>query len=643
MANAASTLGVSLQGDFEEMGSFRLAVAKYSLVHGIPYKVEISKHDEYKAVCPLAHGKSPNEQRRICSFRITAYKSTSKKKASVKLSRTSVLEHSLECYADKKSSTVKVLKELFEDHHTIFKTFLPKDLQGLVRADYGVEVPYHTCWKAIRAIDEAKQHVNDASFQYIESFFQSIVEANPGTVTGIERREDNTFLLGFLCPRATQEAFPHCLPIVIVDACHLKSKYEGMIMTASAMDGEKSIVPLALSVVPGENEATWTYFFTKLKQAIPGIDDASIVIMSDREKGLRTAIRNVLPNAIPGVCVWHLEKNVNKEFKTKFEGRIWAAAKAKNYADYEKAMNYIRNKKYKNQAIGQAAYEYLLQSNPKTWATVYFPTPRFSVVTSNSAESMNSTYEELRNGSYMNAFILFVDKISTIMFERRQKYEAVTNPAPPSIYRQYKTNLNAGRVHTLTQSSETCFQVKHPAKVEQRVVHLDRKSCSCGEFQENCFPCRHACKAINNMKGSFLDYIHPSYKIEGLRNVYRGSVLPVPLDRLENDNVTLPPPRVPKRGRPRERRLRSSGEINHESRNSCGHCHQKGHNQRTCPNRGQNLPALNLAPTESDVQASNAGITNNASGQKRRKRRSVQCAKCGANHYPSKTPCRANG
>jgi hypothetical protein len=59
-----------------------------------------------------------------------------------------------------------------------------------------------------------------------------------------------------------------------------------MLMTASAMDGEKSILQLALAVVPGENEATWTYFFRKLKQSVPGIDDASIVIISDREKGL---------------------------------------------------------------------------------------------------------------------------------------------------------------------------------------------------------------------------------------------------------------------------------------------------------------------------------------------------------------------
>jgi hypothetical protein len=105
-----------------------------------------------------------------------------------------------------------------------------------------------------------------------------------------------------------------------------------------------------------------------------------------------------------------LGKDCEQEFKTKFEGRIWSAAKAKNHADYEKAMNYIRSKKFKNQAIGQAAYEYILQSNPSTWATVHFPNPRFSVVISNSAESMNSTYAEFRNGSYLNAFIRLLTK-----------------------------------------------------------------------------------------------------------------------------------------------------------------------------------------------------------------------------------------
>jgi hypothetical protein len=58
MSNAALTVGASLQGEFEEMGSFRLAVAKYSLVHGIPYKVETSKPEEYKPFVLLPMGTS---------------------------------------------------------------------------------------------------------------------------------------------------------------------------------------------------------------------------------------------------------------------------------------------------------------------------------------------------------------------------------------------------------------------------------------------------------------------------------------------------------------------------------------------------------------------------------------------------------
>jgi hypothetical protein len=55
-----------------------------------------------------------------------------------------------------------------------------------------------------------------------------------------------------------------------------------MLKTAPAMDGEKSIVLLVLAVVPGENEATWTYFFRKLKHT------------SDRETGLRAKAATTL-------------------------------------------------------------------------------------------------------------------------------------------------------------------------------------------------------------------------------------------------------------------------------------------------------------------------------------------------------------
>jgi hypothetical protein len=113
----------------------------------------------------------------------------------------------IECYADKKSTTVQVLKELFEDHHTIFKTFLPKDLQGLVRADYGIEVPYHTCWRAIRAIDEAKQHVNDASFQYIEAFFSPLLKAIQEQLQASNVVKKTHFFLASCVPELRKKRF----------------------------------------------------------------------------------------------------------------------------------------------------------------------------------------------------------------------------------------------------------------------------------------------------------------------------------------------------------------------------------------------------------------------------------------------------
>jgi hypothetical protein len=39
---------LQLSAYYDEKKSFRLAVAKYSLVHGIPYKVETSKPEVYK-------------------------------------------------------------------------------------------------------------------------------------------------------------------------------------------------------------------------------------------------------------------------------------------------------------------------------------------------------------------------------------------------------------------------------------------------------------------------------------------------------------------------------------------------------------------------------------------------------------------
>lgn len=49
--------------------------------------------------------------------------------------------------------------------------------------------------------------------------------------------------------------------VVIVDGTHLKGKYAGCLLTASAQDGNYQIFPLAFAIVDSENDMSWDWFF----------------------------------------------------------------------------------------------------------------------------------------------------------------------------------------------------------------------------------------------------------------------------------------------------------------------------------------------------------------------------------------------
>ncbi|CAI7781541.1 unnamed protein product [Closterium sp. NIES-54] len=71
---------------------------------------------------------------------------------------------------------------------------------------------------------------------------------------------------------------------------------------------------LAWALVEGENKDSWSWFLQILLKSFlesPHCDDASII--SDRDKGLLLAARDVLPLGIPhNFCAWHLHQNVVK-------------------------------------------------------------------------------------------------------------------------------------------------------------------------------------------------------------------------------------------------------------------------------------------------------------------------------------------
>jgi len=72
------------------------------------------------------------------------------------------------------------------------------------------------------------------------------------------------------CLKAAKDSFISCRPIIKVDGCFLKGKYEGELLTVVGRDGNDQMLPLAYAVVDVENKESWTWFLELLIEDLGG-------------------------------------------------------------------------------------------------------------------------------------------------------------------------------------------------------------------------------------------------------------------------------------------------------------------------------------------------------------------------------------
>ncbi|KAK0570407.1 hypothetical protein LWI29_000718 [Acer saccharum] len=93
-------------------------------------------------------------------------------------------------------------------------------------------------------------------------------------------------------------------PVVSIDATHLTGSVKGVLLIASAKDGDSKIYPLAFGFAPSECKGSWTWFLSELKKGIGSPQD--LVIVSDRHRGIISEMKKVFPDAQHAFCVFHI-------------------------------------------------------------------------------------------------------------------------------------------------------------------------------------------------------------------------------------------------------------------------------------------------------------------------------------------------
>ncbi|XP_018448738.2 uncharacterized protein LOC108820271 [Raphanus sativus] len=303
----------------------------------------------------------------------------------------------------------------------------PSEIKRMMRGDHDVSISYWKAWKS-RDMALANGHgtCND-SYKKLPAYLNNLVLANPGSLANLHTEPagegGNRFKYMFLALGASIEGYKAMRKVITVDGTHLKGRYAGCLLTASAQDGNYQIYPLAIAIVDSENDKSWEWFFQNLSAFVP--NESGLVVVSDRHPSIYKAISKVYPSAGHCICVVHLKRNIRSNFKDRHLGYLVAkAARTYRLNDFYATFNEIKS-------MDPSCAEYLIAIGFEHWARSHFPGNRFNVMTSNLAESWNSVLCKAREFPIVQLIDFIREKLMTWFAKRREvasRFEGVVTP-----------------------------------------------------------------------------------------------------------------------------------------------------------------------------------------------------------------------
>ncbi|KAL0713269.1 hypothetical protein Bca4012_020247 [Brassica carinata] len=463
----------------------------------------------------------------------------------------------------------------------------PGEIRQVMQGDHDVRISYWKAWRSRETALEYAKGNSRGSYNLLPDYLRKLTEANPGTLAEIETeyndRIRNRFKYMFLSMSASIMGFEHMRKVIVVDGTHLRGKYAGCLLTASAQDGNYQVFPLAIAIVDGENDNSWEWLFRKLQAFIPNTNN--IVFVSYRHSSIYYGLAKVYPDANHCACILHLKRNIRTYYKDKNLGFLVAkAGRTYRLADFYKVFNEIKH-------VNPSCADYLIGIGFEHWARSHFPGRRYNIMTSNVAESWNAVLREAREYPILALVEFIRGELMSWFSTRGSTISASSDNFTPKVMEilSYNFELSAG------------FEVKKIKYLEYEVrnkegssfhVNISKRFCSCFEFQLLEIPCQHAIAAAIVAKVKVDSLVAEEYTKNAMVAAYAGSVAPV----IDTDSITelaaqlseldmFPTSSRRPPGRPRKKRLLSRGEVRMKTprrRTICSRCKGCGHNRATC-------------------------------------------------------------
>ncbi|XP_073154077.1 uncharacterized protein [Henckelia pumila] len=289
------------------------------------------------------------------------------------------------------------------------------------------------------------------------------------------------------------------------------------------------------------------------------------IFISDRQKGLIEALKELVPDCEHRYCLRHMYQNFKKKFKSlELKDLFWKAATTGNKNQFEEHLKKIAQVDPKLNESQETACEWLKKIPPVHWARSHFSSQCLSdYVVNNLSESFNSYIIDARD----KPIITMLECLRNKLMKRIQEKKAG----------EHEYQIQCLSVHGV---------------LTQHVVDLVKKTCTCGMFQLCGYLCSHACTAIGHNRLKLEDFVHNCYSKDAYLKVYSHMIHAVPG---ESDYCKTPyqqlnaPIYKSKKGRPQRMRRRQADEETSVSTrrgltHTCSRCLEQSHNKATCKN-----------------------------------------------------------
>ncbi|XP_071923215.1 uncharacterized protein [Coffea arabica] len=222
-------------------------------------------------------------------------------------------------------------------------------------------------------------------YQRLWDYCDELLKCNPGSTVYMETELDEDigrerFQRLYVCFGALKRGYKSaCRPVIRVDGCHLRGPHPGVLLTTVGIDPNDCLYPIAYAVVEAENKMSWKWFVEFLKYDLEIYDQRKWTLISDRQKGLGTAIHEVLPEIEHRHCVRHLHNNFKKLHPgLALKERFWTCARSSYMTWFENQMESL--KEYDGKA-----WKWLIENtSPCHWSRSHFrTTPKCDILLNN--------------------------------------------------------------------------------------------------------------------------------------------------------------------------------------------------------------------------------------------------------------------